>query len=224
MMNIAIIDDQIELTEIIYNKVNDLNHNFYKYTSVYEMEQADIHFDLLLLDIDMPDCNGLEYSKVHKDKNIIFITSLSECIKDAFGSNIYGFIEKTDEDERYRDIIKKTIQEIYDQKYITLFVDKRNQDFKLKDITYIQSCGPRALSFVYAGKSYNLRGQTLRKLESQLNNQFIYIDRGTLVNKDSIVEFIGNQLYLKNIAQTFEVSTRRKKDIKNFMREKGNQI
>lgn len=219
-MQIAIVDDQVEFLELIYDKVKSLNYEFYSFRSVHEMEKVNIHFDLILLDIDMPDCNGLDYARENKDKNIVFITSLSECMKEAFGSNIYGFIEKSDTDERYREVIESTVQEIYGEKYITLKIKEGYQDFKIKDIVYIQRYAPRSLSFVYQNHSYNLKGYTLKKLETQLDDFFFIFDRGTLVNKGRIETMINDQLYLKGVSQTFTVSVRRKQDIKELLRQR----
>lgn len=219
-MKIAIVDDQKEFLEIIYDKVKILEYEFFSYTSVYDMEKSHQIHDLILLDIDMPDCNGVDYARKHKDKNIIFITSLSECMKEAFGSNIYGFIEKSDTDERYREIIERTVREIYDEKYITLNTNVGYQDFKLKDIVYIQGYAPRNLSFVYQNNLYNLKGYTLKKLETQLDDCFVYIDRGTLVNKERIENIIGDKIYLNGVVQTFTVSVRRKQKIKELLKQR----
>lgn len=43
-MKIAIIDDQKEMIEMIYNKIKELKYEFYKYTSVYDMEQSQTNF------------------------------------------------------------------------------------------------------------------------------------------------------------------------------------
>lgn len=223
-MKIAIIDDQKEMIEMIYNKIKELKYEFYKYTSVYDMEQSQTNFDLLLLDIDMPDCNGLEYANQHKDKNIIFVTSLSSYMKESFGSNIYGFIEKTDEDERYHRVIKNAVQEIFDEKYISLKVKEIYQEFRLKDIVYIQSIRPRTISFVYNKSIYTLYGYTLKKLEPQLLNQFIYIDRGTLVNKNKMIQIIGDKLFLKGIPQSFTISVRRKQEVIQCLKQSREYI
>ena len=218
-MIIAIIDDEKDILDIIENKIKKINFEIKKYTSIKDMEDDQIVFDLYLLDIEMPDCNGLLYAKNNKDKNIIFISNHGESIKDAFGSNVYGFIEKTDDDQRYVQVIKDAIDEIQNQKYISLKIDNTEKMFILNDIVYIQCYMQRNISFVYHKKSYNLKGYTLKELEKKLNNQFVYIDRGTLVNKDMILKLIGNSLYVKDIRQVFSVSRRRIASIKRLIKE-----
>lgn len=54
-MNIAIVDDQQEFLDIIGKTLFDIDYDVYSFTSVFDMEKTGILFDLVLLDIDMPD-------------------------------------------------------------------------------------------------------------------------------------------------------------------------
>lgn len=213
-MKIAIVDDQIEFLDIIKKRIENLDYDIYTYISVHDMDKEGIVFDLVLLDIDMPDCDGIAYSKNHKKKNIIFITSREERMKEAFGSNIYGFIEKSDDDQRYIEVIENAIKEIRNEKYIVLKIDGIDKEFLLKDIIYIQFIAQNYISFIYQNEIYTLRGYTMKQLKEMLFNQFEYIDRATLVNKYKIIKLVDNKLYLKGINQKFMISRRRIQSIR----------
>ncbi|MEG0981728.1 MAG: LytTR family DNA-binding domain-containing protein, partial [Erysipelotrichaceae bacterium] len=104
MVNIAIVDDDEKMCELVKKEVdNTLNDEYEFRTHIFgnaEILLKSLHtfYDILLLDIDMPGINGIETSKVLQMNNlktiIIFITSKSEYMPEAFGLNIFGFIEK----------------------------------------------------------------------------------------------------------------------------------
>lgn len=219
-MKIAIVDDQQEFLDIIKRKIQSMKHDIYTFISVYDMEKEEITFDLLLLDIEMPDCDGVSYSKAHKEKNIIFITSKEERMKEAFGSNVYGFIEKSDNDQRYIEVIDNAIKEILNEKYICFNINQRYYDFLLKDIVYFQYYPYKKIGFLYRGNQYNISGITLKILEPQLKGQFIFIDRGIMVNKEKIIDMIDSEIFVDGIAKPFKVSRGKEKEIKNLVKWK----
>lgn len=211
-MNIAIVDDQKEMIEIIINKLRSIQYEFYRFISVQDMEKSKLSFDLILLDIDMPDCDGIEYAREHKDENIVFITSHEERMKEAFGTNVYGFINKDDKDERYISVVQDTIQQIKDQKVVSLKCSYGFVKFVEKDIVYLMYIGYKTISLVYRDKSYTIKGYSLKDIKNILGEQFIQIDKSIIINSSMILCFINDELYLIGIAQSFPVS-RRKKNI-----------
>lgn len=214
-MNIAIVDDQKEFLDIIKETVSCLDQDFYSFTSVLDMEKTDIDFGLVLLDIDMPDYNGIDYAKNHKNLNIIFITSRDDKVKDAFGSNVYGFISKSDSKERYIKVIKEVLPQI-NQKIITIKSGKNHFEFLERDIVYLMYIGYKRISLVYNNKSYIITGYSLKDIKEMLSKEFVYTDKSTIVNSQMIVHFVHDDLYLRGIAQSFPVSRRMKKTVKQY--------
>ena len=219
-MNIAIVDDEKEITDIILKKIESSQHQYYTYKSVFDMEKTNIHFDLILLDIDMPDCDGIEYSKKHKNQNIIFVTSQGQRVKEAFGSHVYGFIEKSDSQQRYKEVVNMAIEEILNQKSITLKCENEVVTFLQNHIVYLTYLGNRTISMVYENQSYTLKGYTLKDIKNQLDSHFIDISRNDVVNKNMILSMIGNKLYLRGIKQFFIVSRRKKTMIESYIMER----
>lgn len=219
-MKIAIVDDQKEFLESIGGILSDIDYDFYSFTSVWDMEKTGILFDLILLDIDMPDCDGIEYSRANKDKNIIFITSQNHRMKEAFGNNVYGFIEKNDQEKRYFDIITKAIQDIYCQKTVVLKSEDEVICFIQRDIVYLKYIKYKTVSLMYKDKQYIIKGYTLSELKEQLDYSFLYITRDIVINANMIVDFIGDKLYLKDMRESFAVSRRRKNEIKEYIMKK----
>lgn len=219
-MNIAIVDDQKEFLDIIRETVSCLEYDFYSFTSVYDMEKTGILFDLVLLDIDMPDCDGIDYAKKHKNLNIIFITSRDDKVKDAFGNNVYGFISKSDSKERYIKVIDEVLPQV-NQKIITIKSGKDDFYFVERYIVYLMYIGYKRISLVYNNKSYTIKGYSLKEIKEALSEEFIYIDKSTIVNRQMIVHFAQDELYLRSIEQSFPVSRRMRKMIQKHNDERG---
>ena len=72
MIKVAIVDDEQAICDKIKNillKFDDIRT--YTYNSLSLLDQE---YDFILLDIEMPDYDGIEYSKKHLDQKNIFGT------------------------------------------------------------------------------------------------------------------------------------------------------
>lgn len=110
-MNIAFCDDDkatlenlIKLTKDIIAKYDNYNFefNFFAYTSPLELLEAHSNspFDVVFLDIDMPEINGLNVGDKLYTKNesiiIFYVTSYTEFIGESIKHRVYRFIKKGD--------------------------------------------------------------------------------------------------------------------------------
>ena len=70
MIKIGIVDDEPVFCNMMKNILLQKfdNINVYTYSSV---NQLDKDFDFILLDINMPDCDGVEFAKKNEDKKIL---------------------------------------------------------------------------------------------------------------------------------------------------------
>lgn len=219
-MTIAIIDDQKEFLESHCQKLKQIdlsNIDIYTFQSIKDFEEEENHYDLILLDIEMPDCDGIEYAKQYLEYNILFITSQGQRIKDAFGTNIYGFIEKNDSAEYFINKVKETLELIENENYITLNTLENKMKFKKKDILYVQFLRHTTLGFLYHEKNYTLTGYTLKKFKEEFGNKMMFVDKGCMVNQDRIYDIIDGRLYIEGVSQTFQISKRRLKDFHDII-------
>lgn len=92
-MKIAICDDDVHEIEVLYKNISRhrSDHEIHKFTSstpFMERLFAGEHFDLLFLDVQMPDSDGWEIAKVIKESNnsvyIAMVTVLEKYIYDCF--------------------------------------------------------------------------------------------------------------------------------------------
>lgn len=105
-IEIAIIDDN----QLFASEVKDyITHIFFKQDFEFTIEVFDRsnpflcslnkhEYDLILLDIEMPEANGIDLSKqlsiTEPKSRIIFLTSYQLYVFDAFGPNVIGYVLK----------------------------------------------------------------------------------------------------------------------------------
>ncbi|MEG0548734.1 MAG: response regulator [Coprobacillus sp.] len=216
-MKVAIVDDQKEFLTIMKKRLRNLELEFlevFSFLSVHEMNKEDIQFDLIFLDIDMPDMNGLDYAKNNRDKKIVFVTGQKEAMKKAYGPNVYGFIEKNETNAEFKETVHQVLDELSKEKYITLKIENGFQKFVMNQIIYFQYIGNRNIGFVYDCKSYVIKGISLKNIEGLLGKQFIYIDRSTLVNTTKIIGLVNKQLILRDVSTEFKITSKKAKEIR----------
>lgn len=124
-MNIAICDDDwsavctIKKLVDMYMSERVIETNIYTFKSGKELLDAQIRYDIVFLDIEMPGINGLEVHKKLKDRYMdtidVFITSHDSYIDDALRLLPYGFIQKPVEKERFFKVLTGLIQEYNNQ-------------------------------------------------------------------------------------------------------------
>ena len=85
------------------------------YASAEEYLQAERHADILLLETGMTGMSGIELKdrleKTGSREAILFISSHKEQMGEAFGKNVYGFLEKPIQKERLFACLNKIIAE-----------------------------------------------------------------------------------------------------------------
>lgn len=106
-MKIGILDDNQSVIGIIRSAVEDILQSnkiegqIYTYTSYNDMNKGfeSSPFDLVFLDINMPDCDGINYAvsvkNNHPNTDIAFISSKEERVFDSFKVNPIGFVRKS---------------------------------------------------------------------------------------------------------------------------------
>ena len=121
-MIIAICDDQRRMLDKVYcycKKIVQKKTEVFSYTRPEDLMQSiyrGIIPDLLILDIEMPEVSGLEFQKQLQrnkmDIDIIYLTSHSEMMQEAFGRNVVAFLNKDNYEIRLAEILTKYEQEL----------------------------------------------------------------------------------------------------------------
>ena len=122
MISIGIIDDE----QVYLDKIKDILITNFDDIRVYSYNSAskiDNDLDFILLDIDMPDIDGIIFSKQHRNYRIVFVTNYDTRIKEAFGPNVYGYVSKGNLEEELVEKVKEVIEIIKCDYYVTFKVN-----------------------------------------------------------------------------------------------------
>lgn len=209
MITVGIIDDE----QIFCDKIKNIlllkfdNIRAFTYNSI---DQIDKDFDFMILNIDMPDHDGIEYAMTNEDKKILFVASHDHRYKEAFGPNVYGFIGKDNLEEELVKNVSKMIDRIKNRYIINLKIDGEMLDIKISSIIYCMYLGDMNIAVIFDDKQVIIKNKTLKELLKLLENNFIQINRSVIINKKKISKLSKEGIYLKGVNCLFDVSRRKK--------------
>lgn len=161
-------------------------------------------YDLILLDIEMPGITGMELPEKIKphlpNVKIIFITSHVEYAIDAFELSIFRYVPKSDLDKRLALAVvdaARLIELEADREYVVLAAG-RMEKIPYRDILYIQRDGGKNAE-IHSERGTSKVRKSLQQVFEELNApEFIYIDRGCIVNLLQIRKIHDGTAYLKS--------------------------
>ena len=176
-------------------------------------------YDLILLDIEMPGMTGMEISERIKpylpNVKIIFVTSHIEYAIDAFELSIFRYVPKNNLDNRLVSAVvdaAKLIELETDQEYV-IQAAGRMEKIPYKDIFYVQRDGGKN-SMIVSNMGTSKVRKSLQQVFEELNTpEFIFIDRGYIVNIIQIMKIGDGMAYLKN-GETLPVSRSHLQEVK----------
>lgn len=104
-MKIAIVDRDIKFLQASFNIFRKIGtFEILCYNNIEKFNNVSNEYEFIILDVD-----GIQYSSKHYEKIFIFLTDRKDKMQDAFGSNIYSFINKDDSFDKYKEIIEGAI-------------------------------------------------------------------------------------------------------------------
>lgn len=190
---------------------------------LYEIEDG-IRFDLLLLDIEMPGMDGMELAARAKrflpDILIIFLTSHMEYVLDAYELSTFRYIPKKCYEERLAHALMDAEKRIEVQRQDAYVIQNQNrlERIPLKNLLYIVHEGKNSLLVTdlkdaETGEKvcFKVR-KTLQKVYTELDpEEFLFIDRGCIVNLARIMSVREEQCILKDGTRLVVSQTRMQK-------------
>lgn len=152
-INIAICEDnkiQVELLEKQVKKWASKNNIIVNIEVFYSGEafeftwSMDKKYDILLLDIEMKELNGVELAKRIREEdgllNIIFVTAIPDYIGEGYNVSAINYLLKPVEEEKLFECLDRSLKKIpKEEKTILIDVDGQIIRIKQEDIFYIEA-------------------------------------------------------------------------------------
>ncbi|MCR5020899.1 LytTR family DNA-binding domain-containing protein [Ruminococcus sp.] len=143
----AICDDEIIIAREIMNELNKLCHDYSIdiYTNGNDLIHSATHYDLIFLDIEMPELDGMKTAEQiranSKGEYIIFLTSHTEFMPDAFKVKAFRFLIKPIDFEKFNEAVIQAEKEILNDEKISISEKGRTRLIDIKDIICIEAFG-----------------------------------------------------------------------------------
>lgn len=193
------------------NRIFATVQSFDKSSSLlYEIEDG-TRFDLLLLDIEMPEMDGMELAarirKMLPDVLIIFFTSHMEYALDAYELSVFRYIPKSNYGDRLMHALLDAAKRIEVQRRDAYIIQNQNrlERIPLRSLLYITHEGKNALLMTdlkdaQTGLAVTCKvRKSLQQVYEELDQtEFVFIDRGCIVNLSQIMSVREEQCILKD--------------------------
>lgn len=214
-MRIAVLEDSLIQQKRMRNLL-DLNHRLCFFCTVEEYMESNFYFDLLLLDIELGNQNGIEFIKKHPDKQrfIVYVSSHSEAMADTFDTNVLGFIIKDRIEDALVEKVNQVEQRIHQLEKIALNLPYETRYVYSDDILYFQ-IDNGIFVLLKDGTKLSLVNETLKEIEAQLSDSFIRVNNNVLINfsKVDYLDVKNHKIIMLN-GTIISVSVRRWKKVK----------
>lgn len=228
-LTIAICDDDSIALDIISASVSStffqhgISVDIHKFTKCKELnnEMSRIVFDLLILDIEMPNFDGIEFGNRLRNKgndiNIIYVSNREERVFEALHVQPQGFIRKSQFLKDISFVLNSFINSYLKKEREVMVIEDRDKliSFRINDIEYIEGCRKNQLVYLKRQKEPISIAQTMQKLEEMLEERgFLRIHKGYLVNYRYIY-LIGETDITLNNKVNLPISRRKVKEIRS---------
>ena len=226
-MKAAVIDDSIEYHKQIQRLLKDYPDilcDFYSTGIDFLNTLSENKYDAVLLDIEMPDIDGLKLSKeiYQRDDDCLlaFITNHPETVFQAFGMNVISFIQKDALSDEFPLLIKKIKTELSGRKAVLLQL-KSHQTVKVRidEVIYAEIV-LRSIHLHTEHGQYILQETSISRAYEQFSESgFAFVNRSCFVNIRKIRAIDSEKLYLSGIKNPVYISRYQYKNVKQAYME-----
>ena len=224
-LNVAVIDDnQTDIKYVsglvsLWAEAADHTVRIRTFQSAEEFlfhYEEDNEFDILLLDIEMGDMNGVELAKKIRQDNdsvqMVFITGFPDFIAEGYEVSALHYLMKPVNEEKLHNVLDKAVGNLEkSEKRLCVTFERQTMFVPLRHILYIEA--QKQYVQIYCvrkseaqgseaqdggiGISYRMK-ESLSNVEKQVDEYFFKCHRSFLVNLRHVSQIKSNCVVLKN--------------------------
>lgn len=212
MLNIAFVDDNEEFLVLINKLIRSYivsKKIFCKIASYQNSELLYLEFtekkkfDICFLDIEMPQMNGIELAykirEIDKLVRVVFLTSHKEFIRVGYKVKAFDFITKEDIIDELPEVMDRLLLNLEEHRenIYVIQTNSRIEKILYDDIIYIYKDGQNAKFVLRHGETQERI--SLRKVAEKIrSDEFVFVERGYLVNLAHINKISSREIELSN--------------------------
>lgn len=213
---IAVCDDEQIFIDDVAAKLKEQSEpcEISEYTSGEELLDSSLDFNIIFLDIEMTGINGINTAFSLRERKydgmIIFLTSHTEFMPDAFKVKAFRFLDKPLDNEKFNEAFSEAKKEILNTEHI-LLSDRSGKKvyFKLTDIVYLEAYGDGTYIYGKTGSVYDT-DKPLKYWKEQIGSEHFY-----QIHKSYIVSYLyvstilkSDQVVMKGVERPLDISRR----------------
>jgi|GEM_PF-1319730 len=227
-LRIAVCDDEKVLVDLAKEKVEHAleivgieDYQVDVYQCGKKLTESGGVYDLVLLDIDMPEMDGFQVteklSEMEKKPLVIFWTGYKDRVFDGHNYRPYVFLSKDCADERFNRVVGDAVRKITMVETVILKAkDERRVVINVEDIMYIQAHANE--SYVYVEEMFTSKQNLVTWQKESPVGMFFQSHKSYLVNLMHVKGFNKEEIILKN-GMKVPLSTRNASKVKAAMNE-----
>ncbi len=215
-MKVAILDDDYLFCKTLNDYLSTYHFDISIFTNYQNLKNQIDTFELLFLDIEMPDINGIQLveSLTYKHLDIIYVSSHEEMIRQCFNRNVIGFVDKNHLEE-----IDSILHKVLQKEHLTIFKDGQTFDILFNQIIFIEYTLRDITIHLNNHSKIKLLEKSLSVFSKELDDRFYKINRNIIINLD--MEPFYHHGTIKIDHHEFQVSRRNQKDLKIKLLERS---
>lgn len=213
---IAICDDEQIFIDDVITKLKGQSEQceISEYTSGEELLNSPLDFNIIFLDIEMMGIDGINTAFSLRERKydgiIIFLTSHTEFMPDAFKVKAFRFLDKPLDDEKFAEAFTEAKKELLNTEHI-LLSDRSGKKvyLKLTDIIYLEAYGDGTYIYGKSGSVYDT-DKPLKYWKEKIGTEHFY-----QIHKSFIVSYLyvstilkNDKVIMKGIKQPLDISRR----------------
>lgn len=206
-MNIAICDDEHVLHKLLREAIGSYgcDRNIEIYTTCFTngrdlINSAEI-FDVIFMDYQMADLNGIETSEIlrknNNDTTIIFLSSYSDVVFDTFSVNTFRFLTKPLNKEKLYKALDDYRASVSKDNVFIIKTLERTWNIRHSDIVYAEAHGKHTI--VRTVRNMLEVSRCLGEIEQMLpKEKFFRVHKSFIVNFSHISNYDKTGIFLDN--------------------------
>lgn len=219
-LKIAVCDDEKLIADGIREQLIQYKPEYTVdlYQSGEELLESTEEYDLVFLDIEMPGMSGMDVAVELRSReyggNLIFLTSHTEFMPDAFKVKAFRFLHKPIHASDFEEAVDEAEKEIINQKKILIHTTEGTKLLNIRDIIYFETV--RNYTYIHTRQGETETRKTLRECLELVGNEHFYQVHKSYVIAFRYIETVCNDgVLMRYVNGKIPVSRRKSKEVKD---------